>query len=134
MGMSIDELKAYCMEQEYNHRLRCKQYDNASGYTRSQNKDIRTACAVREELLGDYYQQIAQTLRKYQMMQSDYEARLKADLVAVLTEILLEAEENTVRWYVGRVDGKSDDVVLMETLQEIIQQKINSIKAESEDT
>ena len=57
-----------------------------------------------------------------------YESRLKADMVAMLTEILLEAEENTVRWYVGRVDGKSDDVVLMETLQEIIQQKINELK------
>lgn len=52
----------------------------------------------------------------------------KADMVAMLTEVLLEAEENTVRWYVGRVDGKSDDVVLMETLQEIIQQKIDALK------
>lgn len=60
---------------------------------------------------------------------ADYENRLKADMVAMLTEILLEAEENTVRWYVGRVDGKSDDVVLMETLQEIIQQKINELTA-----
>ena len=59
---------------------------------------------------------------------ADYETRLKADMVAMLTEILLEAEENTVRWYVGRVDGKSDDVVLMETLQEIIQQKINALR------
>ena len=59
---------------------------------------------------------------------ADYENRLKADMVAMLTEILLEAEENTVRWYVGRVDGKSDDVVLMETLQEIIQQKINVLR------
>ena len=62
----------------------------------------------------------------------DYENRLKADMVAMLTEILLEAEENTVRWYVGRVDGKSDDVVLMETLQEIIRQKINALKGKSD--
>ena len=68
------------------------------------------------------------SMRKYQMMQADYEARLKADMVAMLTEILLEAEENTVRWYVGRVDGKSDDVVLMETLQEIIQERIDKLK------
>lgn len=66
MGMTIDDLKAYCMEQEHNHRLDCKRYDDASGYTRSKNKDIRTACAIREELLGNYYQQIAQTLRKHQ--------------------------------------------------------------------
>ena len=50
MGMTIDDLKAYCMEEEATHRLRCKQYDDASGYTRSKNKDIRTASAVREEL------------------------------------------------------------------------------------
>ena len=127
MGMSIDELKAYCMEQEYNHRLRCKQYDNASGYTRSQNKDIRTACAVREELLGDYYQQIAQTLRKYQMMQSDYEARLKADMVAMLTEIQLEIAE-----FMGTVSPNYDEAA--QDISIVIQQKINSIKAESEDT
>ena len=59
---------------------------------------------------------------------SDYEARLKADKVAMLTEIQLECEENTVRWYVGRVDGKSDDVVLIDTLNEIIEQKINALK------
>lgn len=63
---------------------------------------------------------------------ADYEARLKADMVAMLTEIQLEFEENTVRWYVGRVDGKSDDVVLMETINDIIQQKINSLKAKIE--
>ena len=73
-------------------------------------------------------------LREVQAIpKADYEARLKADLVAMLTEILLEAEENTVRWYVGRVDGKSDDVVLMETINDIIQQKIDALKAESED-
>ena len=30
---------------------------------------------------------------KYQQLQADYEARLKADLVAMLTEIQLEIEE-----------------------------------------
>ena len=59
---------------------------------------------------------------------AEYEARLKADMVAMLTEIQLECEENTVRWYVGRVDGKSDDVVLIDTLNDIIQQKINALK------
>ena len=59
---------------------------------------------------------------------AEYEARLKADMVAILVELQLELEENTVRWYVGRVDGKSDDVVLMETINDIIQQKINALK------
>ncbi len=71
---------------------------------------------------------LANTSQKYQMMQADYEARLKADMVVMLTKILLEAEENTVRWYVGRGDGKSDDVVLMETINDIIQQKIKALE------
>ena len=75
-------------------------------------------------------------MRKYQKFQDQslslYMERLKADMVAMLTEIQLEFEENTVRWYVGRVDGKSDDVVLMETINDIIQQKINSLKAKIE--
>ena len=79
---------------------------------------------------GDYEQlsMAISIMRKYQMMQADYEARLKADMVAMLTEIQLEIEENTVRWYVGRVDGKSDDVVLMETINDIIQLKIDKLK------
>lgn len=65
--------------------------------------------------------------KKYQLMQLEYDARLRADMVAMLTELQLECEENTVRWYVGRVDGKSDDVVLIETLNEIIHQKIDKL-------
>lgn len=71
-------------------------------------------------------------VREDYIHKAEYEARLKADMVAMLTEIQLECEENTVRWYVGRVDGKSDDVVLMETINDIIEQKINELKAESE--
>jgi hypothetical protein len=68
-------------------------------------------------------------LRAYiTMMQADYKARLRADMAAMLAEIQLECEENTVRWYVGRVDGKSDDVVLIDTLNKIIEQKINALK------
>lgn len=63
---------------------------------------------------------------------ADYEAQLKADLKAILVELQLEFEENTVRWYVGRVDGKSDDVVLMETINDIIQQKIDKLKGVEE--
>lgn len=68
MEKTIDDLKAYCIEEETTHRVRCKRYDDASGYTRSKNNDIRTASAVREELLGDYYQQIASIIRKYQQI------------------------------------------------------------------
>jgi len=36
--MTIDELITYCEEKEHNHRLSCKRYDDASGYTRSRDK------------------------------------------------------------------------------------------------
>ena len=72
--------------------------------------------------------ELVEVAKKYQKMQADYESRLKADMVAMLTEIQLEIEENTVCWYVGRVDGKSDDVVLIETINDIIQQKITNLQ------
>jgi hypothetical protein len=59
---------------------------------------------------------------------ADYENRLKADLKAILVELQLECDENTVRWYCGRIDGKSDDVILIDTLNEIIQQKIDAME------
>ena len=66
MGMTIDELITFCEEEEQNHRVRCKRADDASGYTRSKDKNIRTAVAIREEVYGDFYKQIADTMRKYQ--------------------------------------------------------------------
>ena len=61
----------------------------------------------------------------YDSFKKDYEARLKADMVAMLTEIQLEIEEldpSGNEW--------SDS---LDACNDIIQQKINSLKAESED-
>lgn len=69
MGMTIEELITFCEEEEYNHRLMCKRYDDASGYTRSKDKNIRTACAVREATYADFYKEISDTMRKYQKIQ-----------------------------------------------------------------
>ena len=54
---------------------------------------------------------------------ADYETRLNADMVAMLTEIQLEIEE---------LDTPSNGDAYM-TCSEIIQQKINALKAERED-
>ena len=70
MGMTIKELIAFCEEEEYNHRLNCKRYDDASGYTRSKDKNIRTACAIREDTYADFYKEISDTMRKYQRIQA----------------------------------------------------------------
>jgi hypothetical protein len=69
MGMTIDELITFCEEEEQNHRVKAKRADDASGYTRSKDKNIRTAVAIREEVYGDFYKQIADTMRKYQKIQ-----------------------------------------------------------------
>ena len=61
---------------------------------------------------------------------ADYENRLKADMVAMLTEIQLEIEEEafdmTGLVYIPNIDNAN--VVLMDDLNKIIQQKINSLK------
>ena len=63
--MTIEELITFCEEEERNHRLTCKRYDDASGYTRSKDKNIRTACAIRENTYVDYYKEVSAIMRKY---------------------------------------------------------------------
>ena len=53
---------------------------------------------------------------------ADYENRLKADMVAMLTELQLEIEE---------LDTPSNSDAYM-TCSEVIQQKINALKADTE--
>lgn len=66
------------------------------------------------------------------MMKADYKARLKDDLVAMLTEIQLEIEEEafdmTGLVYIPNTDNAN--VILMDDLNKIIQQKINALKGE----
>lgn len=69
MGMAIEKLITFCKEEEHNHRLKCKRYDDASRYTRSKDKNIRTACATREATYADFYKKISDIMRKYQKIQ-----------------------------------------------------------------
>ena len=75
--MTIDELITWCEEEEQVHRIKCKRADDASGYTRSKDKNIRTALAIREEVYGDFYKQTADIMRKYQKIQQIYSDYLK---------------------------------------------------------
>ena len=71
----------------------------------------------------------------YDKLKADYENRLKTDLVAILTEIQLEIEEQSLT--------HSEDNILsewglgynhsVERCGELIQQKIDKCKAESEE-
>ncbi len=67
--MTIDELITFCEEEEHGCRVRCKRYDDASGFTRSKDKNVRTADAITEEVYGDFYKEISDTMRKYQKIQ-----------------------------------------------------------------
>lgn len=58
---------------------------------------------------------VVDTMRKYQKFQLDYEARLKADMVAMLTELHTEIEE--LPMYYDPLD-----------ISDLIQQKINKLK------
>jgi hypothetical protein len=68
------------------------------------------------------------TMKKYQMMQADYEQRLKSDMVAILTEIQTEIEETV----------KEEELIDknwangLHYSEKIIQQKIDKLK-ESKD-
>ena len=62
-------------------------------------------------------------MRKYKMMQADYETRLKADMVAMLTEIQLEIEE-----FMGAISPNYDEAA--QDISQVIQQKINALKGE----
>lgn len=64
--------------------------------------------------------QLAEALKYRRMFECDYEARLKADLVAMLTEIQLEIEES-------ENCGKAFHLGL-QMASNIIQQKINELE------
>ena len=69
-------------------------------------------------------------IKQYQMLKLDYNARLKADMAAMLTEIQLEIEELYPEHQCsGELTGFADAI---ETITPIIQQKINEIKADQE--
>lgn len=70
------------------------------------------------------FRQLAEWLEQYQELKDQYEARLKADMVAMLTELKTEIE---------KLEPMYMDMISPRQINEVIQQKINELKAESED-
>ena len=70
---------------------------------------------------------IEDTMRRCQLMQDNYEERLKADMVAMLTEIQLEILE--LKSYES-ADGQ--DLVMLADIGILFQQKINSLKEDKD--
>ena len=74
-------------------------------------------------------------LKQYKLLKEQYENRLKADMVAMLTELELEIEELDSR---AGYDGNgmptfSTDYIRKKKVNEIIQQKIDKLKGGEND-
>lgn len=124
--MTIDELITFCEEEEHGCRVRCKRYDDASGFTRSKDKSVRTADAITEEVYGDFYKEISATMRKYQKQER------------VLDKIREEIADYGSIWVAYAITGKSDkDIeqlvsdVLSQAKKQVLE-IIDKYKAESE--
>ena len=75
------------------------------------------------------------TMRKYQKLKADYENRLKADMVAMLTDIQLEIEEKKFLESSCSFMDKTEEknyAVYTDDISNIIQQKIDALKGEQE--
>ena len=87
-------------------------------------KEIESITVVTDEKQALAFALAVHTMKKYQTLQADYENRLKADMVAMLTELQLEIEES-------ENCGKAFHLGL-QMASNIIQQKINALKGENE--
>lgn len=77
-------------------------------------------------IMAESLQVAIDTMSKYQQLQAAYEARLNADMVAMLTEIQLEMEEYEPKW----VENDEQAVASCRTWEDLdglIQQKINDL-------
>ncbi|ADL36077.1 hypothetical protein bpr_II138 (plasmid) [Butyrivibrio proteoclasticus B316] len=74
-------------------------------------------------------------LRAYiTMMQADYNARLKADMVTMLAELKSEMKEKSFyykRIFCDNCDEKRVDLIELDDVNDIIQNKINVLKGEN---
>ena len=87
------------------------------------------AVNTEEEKLNDWIQEVVDKAPTVEAIPKDqYETRLKADMVAMLTDIQLEIEE--LKSYES-ADGQ--DLVMLADIGILFQQKIDALKAESED-
>ena len=66
--MTLDEAIRHCEEVEKEQEKLYKRYDDASGYTRSHNEDIRTSDAKKCEKCADEHRQLAGWLKELKQL------------------------------------------------------------------
>lgn len=82
-------------------------------------------------LYSPYQEAIEKVSAYIEQMQSEYEARLKADMVAMLTDIQMEIDELwEITWKSDYRGGYKDGCV---KANNIIQEKINALKEGEDD-
>lgn len=81
MGMSIEQAEKLLDDLATQEELLYKRADDASGYTRSGNKSIRTSDAKTHEQHAKEYRQILRYLAEYRLMQVNHNARPTAHWV-----------------------------------------------------
>ena len=79
----------------------------------------------------DEFEEYAKSHNILIMTREFYENRLKADMVAMLADLLIDVEEIESReqW----CDYANDNCISRHDVEDLIQQKITALKAESED-
>ena len=77
--MTIDEAIQHCEEVAKEQDKLCKRYDDASGYTRSHNEDIRTTDAKKCAECAEEYRQLAEWLKDYKR-QTDTLDKVRAEI------------------------------------------------------
>ena len=79
----------------------------------------------------DEFEEYAKSHNILIMTREFYENRLKADMVAMLADLLIDVEEIESReqW----CDYANDNCISRYDVEDLIQQKITALKAESED-
>ena len=62
--MTLEEAIKHCEEVAHQNEILMKRYDDASGYSRSHNEQIRTSGAIGCEQLISLYRQLAEWLKE----------------------------------------------------------------------
>lgn len=96
-------------------------------------KEIESITVVTDEKQALAFALAVHTMKKYQTLQADYEARLKADLVAMLEDLNLQIEElEEIPPYDIMDDWEHQICVRIWEVKQIIKEKINTLKGENE--
>lgn len=91
-------------------------------------KEIESITVVVDENQALAFALAVHAMKKYQMMQADYKARLKADMMAMLEELDLMIDEIPIVTRHGMTGTVMTAQGMRKKIKENIQKKINALK------